>query len=139
VDLEVHPEMDIPELPEIGVVLNLSQEIESMSWLGEGPGESLPGKQAASRFGWWNAEIGSEDLQGTRSGLEWVELHHKDGASIQIKDMDGVRIETSNGQSRLRILTNLGGAWTKNGPPERPDWHLNLEPGKSFRGTFTIQ
>lgn len=135
----VRPKMDIPELPEIGLVLPLPARLETLTWLGEGPYDALPGKSAATRFGYWEESPDSPLATGTKTGLDWARLRFSGAGQLQIRGAEGVRLE-ENGDSRaLRILTHVGGAWTKNGPPERPEWHLNLEEGKAFHGLFRLR
>lgn len=139
VDLEVEPHLDVPEIPEVGIELATPEGLEAMHWLGEGPLDSRPGKAEATCFGWWTAEPGEAAAQGTKSGLEWARLSYAHGAALHVRDCAGVRLEASDdGGHALRIFTHVAAPWTKNGPPERKEWHLDLTDGKVFRGSFEI-
>ncbi|MCC5804710.1 MAG: hypothetical protein JJU00_00150 [Opitutales bacterium] len=150
IDLEVTPDLDITELPEIGIELSAVPGAAALTWLGEGPMDSLPGRTSATYFGWWSADIGGEYAAGTKSAIEWARLGYDHGAAIHVKGVAGVRLdEHDDGGHAFRMFTHLAGAWTKNGPAERPEWHLSLtdvdpwfgrELNKwdSFKGSFEL-
>lgn len=149
--LEVRPEMDVPELPEVGIELVLASAATRLTWLGEGPGESLPGRSTATRFGWWSTETSGKMASGTKSALEWGRVALGNGPELYLHGLQGLRLEQAEGSpDRLRILTHIGGAWSKNGPPERRDWHLSLvdedtgfgprvEKREIFSGAFNLR
>ncbi|MBN1362744.1 MAG: hypothetical protein JW993_19250 [Sedimentisphaerales bacterium] len=139
VDLEVEPHLDVTEIPEVGIELAAPKGLETMHWLGEGPLDSRPGKAEATYFGWWQAQPEEPAAQGTKSGLEWARLVYASDAALHIKDCASVRLEgRDDGDRALRIFTHLAAPWTKNGPPERKEWHLDLADGKVFCGSFEI-
>ncbi len=139
VDLEVEPHLDVPEIPEIGIELATPKGLKAMQWLGEGPLDSRPGKAEATYFGWWQAAPEAPIAQGTKSGLEWAQLAYASSAVLHVRNCAGVRLENLGEQNRaLRILTNVAAPWTKNGPPERREWQLNLAESKTLGGSFEI-
>lgn len=137
VQLRLEPTMDIPELPETGWELRLNTSPEGFEWLGQGPYDSVPGKMAATRFGQWEFTPDADFSEGTKSGLDWAILRFESGTSLRVTGMEGVRLD-NQGMPALRILTRVAGAWTKNGPPENPRWHLAVEEGASFDGQFQL-
>ena len=113
--------------------------VDRFIWLGEGPMESVPGKTAATCFGWWAAASDSEIARGTKSGLDWAKLDFLDGHQLHFHGQPGVRlVEREDGSSEFRLITSLGGAWTKNGPPEYAPWHLDLEKRTTLEGEVII-
>ncbi len=138
VDLEVEPHLDVPEIPEVGIELATPDGPKTLRWLGEGPLDSRPGKAEATYFGWWQAEAGEAAAEGTKSGLEWARLVYANGAAMHVKGCAGVRLEDRGPSHVLRVFTHLAAPWTKNGPPEREEWHLELTEGRVFRGSFEI-
>ena len=137
VDLKVVPCLDVPELPEIGIELELLKGTKTLSWLGEGPIDSLPGKSSATYFGWWQADPESPMAKGTKSDIEWAQIIYENKSGLHIKDCAGVRLETE-GKQTLRILTHLAVPWSKNGPAERDEWHLELSEKRTFKESFEI-
>ena len=140
VAFEALVDIELPEIPELGIVLEPVAGLDRLTWLGQGPLESVPGKTAATCFGWWAGAPGSELAHGTKSGLEWACLDYHDGRQLYFSGQRGVRLEEADtGGLSFRILTHLGGAWTKNGPPETTEWHLAIPgDGTSFAGDFRI-
>src|SRR5690606_14458935 len=130
---------EVPWIPEIGLELASATPLERLTWLGEGPLDSLPNKHAATWFGQWSAAIGEPAAEGTKSGLEWACWTYAGGnQALEVRGAAGVRVVRTDAGPAMRVLTNLAGAWTKNGPPERPEWQLNLETTKSFEGGFEL-
>jgi beta-galactosidase len=139
VTLRIEPKLDAPWLPEIGIEFTTGASAKNLTWLGQGPLDSLPNKTAATIFGQWSADANSDIARGTKSGIEWAKLLFDNGVALQIKEVAGVRmIPIGEDRHRFRALTNLAGAWTKNGPPERPEWRLDLSEGRTFSGSFEI-
>ncbi len=132
-------ELDVPELPEIGLTFRIPAGLNRLIWMGQGLIDSVPGKTAATCFGWWAANPDSPAATGTKSGLEWAKLDYPGGQQLYLHGQPGIRLETDGEDGYvLRVLTHIGGAWTKNGPPENPDWHLDLSKQTKFDGSFTI-
>lgn len=136
-DVRLEVTMDIPELPETGFELDLGTLPEQFSWLGEGPYSSVPGKTAATRFGWWSFAALEANAGGTKTGLDWAALGFSSGTRLVVDGAAGVRLNTDG--SNFRVLTRVGGDWTKNGPPENPRWHLNLETQTVYEGSFNLR
>ncbi|MEX0332213.1 MAG: glycoside hydrolase family 2 TIM barrel-domain containing protein, partial [Puniceicoccaceae bacterium] len=139
VSFTAHVDMDVPELPELGLSWQPTSGLDRFIWLGQGPLESVPGKTAATCYGWWAGAPGSSLASGTKSGLDWAKLDYFSGHQLHFHGQEGVRLlQNKDGSSEFRVITKLGGAWTKNGPPEYAPWHLNLEASKVFEGRFVI-
>lgn len=137
VRLRVDPEMDIPEIPEVGLAMALGEPVGELAWSGEGPHSSVPGRMAATRFGHWTFTADDPLAEGTKSGIEWAALKWDSGNLLRVEGMEGVRLE-GNDKNEFRVLTRVGGAWTKNGPPENPHWHLSLEGNPAYYGAFEL-
>ncbi|BET68880.1 glycoside hydrolase family 2 TIM barrel-domain containing protein [Opitutales bacterium ASA1] len=137
VSLEAKPSVEVPELPEIGLEFASSETASRLTWLGEGPLDSLPNKTAATIFGLWSVDASSAAARGSRSTLDWARVSFANGAGVHVLGADGVRLEAHE-PARIRVLTTLGGAWTKNGPPEQPQWYLEMREGATFSGSFEL-
>jgi beta-galactosidase len=134
----VKPTLDVDWLPEVGVAVKSEAAPQTIAWLGLGPTESLPNRTASVLYGHWTARPGSPELQGTRCGVDWLRVEAGDGSALLVRGIAGFRYEGADAPM-LKFFTHLAGAWTKNGPPERPEWRLELKPGTSFSGTFELQ
>ncbi|MFC6465313.1 glycoside hydrolase family 2 TIM barrel-domain containing protein [Marinilactibacillus sp. GCM10026970] len=78
-------------LPKIGMQMNLSNQFNQVKWFGNGPGESYPDVQLASRVGIYAKSV--DDLftpyimpqeNGNRSETRWVEIRNNRGCGIKI-------------------------------------------------------
>ncbi|KAI6383305.1 hypothetical protein MCOR25_000225 [Pyricularia grisea] len=82
-------------VPRVGLDVNASRAFDDVRWLGLGPGESYPDKQASQRVGiWHHADDGVAALHteyerpqegGNRMGTRWLELLLKDGQGRGIR------------------------------------------------------
>lgn len=137
--LEVEPRLDVPFIPEIGMEFDVGRHVKTFTWLGHGPLDSLANKIAATRFGWWSSAPADPLAHGNKSTLDWARLTYENGAAMHIRNAQAVRLggDAKRGYT-FRVLTNQAGAWTKNGPAEQPEWQLDLEKQKTFRGSFEL-
>ncbi|KAL2193687.1 glycoside hydrolase family 2 protein [Corynascus similis CBS 632.67] len=89
-------------IPRVGLDLRLPRHLDSVKWLGLGPGESYPDKRAAQRVGVWAAD--SVDALETpydvpqegsnRMGTRWVTVREQGAAGA------GLRVTKAEGWSR---------------------------------------
>ncbi|OJF92778.1 hypothetical protein AX762_09650 [Alkalibacterium sp. 20] len=79
-------------LPKIGLRMNVSKWLEHVTWYGNGPGESYPDIQFATRKDVWDMK--SDELEtpyimpqenGNRSDVDWVSFTHSDGTGLIVK------------------------------------------------------
>lgn len=77
-------------LPRIALELELSQDLENVSWFGRGPGESYPDSKRAAFIDYFTKKVG--DLHtayvypqdnGNRSDTKWLELKNRVGAGVE--------------------------------------------------------
>ncbi len=141
VDYVVKPKVDLPWLLEIGLALKTPDEPQTITWLGYGPGATMPNRHASALFGQWMSPLFSGESRGTKSGVEWLRLAGSEGRALQVKGIQGFRLDAAKeGDVTLRVLTHIAGAWVKGGPAERPEWRLDLkEDGTGeFKGGLQI-
>ncbi|MBS3762356.1 MAG: DUF4981 domain-containing protein [Planctomycetes bacterium] len=83
------PEGEFPPLPRIGVQLVLPPELNYVSWLGLGPGETYPDSRQAGKMGLHSCRV--EDFytpyvrpqeHGNRSDVRWVSLTDRRGMGL---------------------------------------------------------
>jgi beta-galactosidase len=136
---KVTPKVELEWLPEIGIELKTGGAVTDVEWLGWGPMESLPNRRAAAPFGQHSAQAGSPDAYGTKSSTEWVRFDFGGKASLRAESPTAFRLEGGGANQRLRLLTHVAGAWVKGGPPERPEWRLDLTEGRTFSGSLGLR
>ncbi|MBE2212935.1 MAG: hypothetical protein IAE82_03615 [Opitutaceae bacterium] len=135
----ITPRIELEWLPEIGLEFDTAGSLRGVSWLGYGPGDSLPNRRASALFGQWSTDAGDPAIAGTKSGVAWAHLDFGLGVRLRVGRVAGMRVDGAGDGQRLRLLSHLAGAWTKNGPPERPEWRLEAKPGETFEGAIEIE
>jgi len=139
VGFTVRPEIaDADALPEIGLEFAVGDSVREIAWLGLGPGDALPNRHASALFGRWRLAVdGAADSFRPRWGVEWLDWTLANGAQVRVAGPTGFRLlPAAGGGTRLRVLAHQAGAWVKGGPPERPEWRLDLAEGRVFEGRF---
>lgn len=143
VDYRVSAAVDVDWLLELGLGLKLVDQPFTMDWLGYGPGKSLPNRHASALFGQWRAPLFSAEGRSTRAGVEWLRLNGDGGRALEVRGLTAFRYDggAKEGEAgTLRLLNRVAGAWVKGGPPERPEWRLDLKEGKgTFSGSLEIR
>lgn len=56
-DIQVTLAAGLPSLPRIGILLQLAQPVEQVSWLGRGPHENYPDRKLAAHLGRWQLPL----------------------------------------------------------------------------------
>jgi beta-galactosidase len=84
------------DLARIGTVMELSGDLESLTWFGIGPHESYPDRKIG-RVHRWSSSVKNQHVpyirpqeNGGHSGLRWLELTQHNGSGIRI-DLDQPR------------------------------------------------
>jgi len=77
-------------LPRIALELELSQDLEQLSWFGRGPGESYPDSKRAAYVDFFTKNVGELHTpyvypqdNGNRSETKWLQLKNRVGAGIE--------------------------------------------------------
>ncbi|HYC70383.1 MAG TPA: glycoside hydrolase family 2 TIM barrel-domain containing protein [Opitutaceae bacterium] len=135
----VKPQVELEWLPEIGIELETGGALTSVEWLGWGPGSSLPNRRAATSYGQYRAGAGTMDAQDTKAGVEWALFDFGGRATLRAERPMAFRLDGEGAAQRLRLLTHVAGAWVKGGPPERPEWRLDLTEGRTFAGSLQLK
>lgn len=135
---EVRPQVQIGWLPEIGMAFETAPGLGTLRWAGLGPIDSTPDKRAAARFGVWSAQTGLGESAGARTGVEWAELRSASGGGLRVTGAPFVRWDGAAGTGQLRVLSAMVGSSTKFNRPEALENRLDLTPGRSFVGSFTL-
>lgn len=96
-------------VPRAGLNLRLPRRLDSVKWLGLGPGESYPDKRGAQRVGVWGPLDVAADMHtpyevpqenGNRMGTRWVSVRESGGGA----GGSGVRV----------VAADDGGTWSGN-------------------------
>ena len=139
IDYTARPTVDNDWIPEVGLSLKLVDAPANIEWLGQGILDSTPGKTAATTFGQWKAPVFSMESRGPKTGIEWARVVGEGGVGFYATGQSAFRLDGVEGKgSSLHLLSRIAGAWTKNGPAERPEWNIGVGEGASFSGSLEL-
>ena len=159
----VRPEGEWPcPLPRLGLRMALPSTLDTVEWLGQGPGEAYPDSRRAARFGRFHSTVDALQTpyvmpqeNGNRTGVRWLTLTDPTGAGLRCaglpaldftarrwttEDLDAAR-HTDDLVARDHIYLNLDHAQhglgsAACGPGVLPAYELRAAPTE-FAVTFT--
>ncbi len=81
----------LPPLGRIGVMLNLSPELENLCWLGHGPHENYADRKASCPVGLWKSTVTQQytpyprpQENGNKEGVQWIALTNERGQGVVV-------------------------------------------------------
>lgn len=84
VQFELTPDNELPEIPEVGMLVTLNQELDQISWYGRGPHESHQDRFRSARIGVYGSTVKDRFTPylkpqecGNITGLRWLQLAGK--------------------------------------------------------------
>jgi hypothetical protein len=136
VQYTVVPTVEATFLPHIELALPLANDLSRMRWLGLGPIDTYPNEHAAGIFGVWSAQQGTDDATGVKT-TRWAEFGsaQNTGPTVRIENIAYIHFEGGV----LHAYSGLEGRFMKNRRPEKPEERLDIVPGGSFNGAFTLR
>ncbi|WP_168205241.1 glycoside hydrolase family 2 TIM barrel-domain containing protein [Bythopirellula goksoeyrii] len=85
------PEGSLPPLPRVGVVLQLSSELEKLHWFGHGPHENYVDRKDSCPLGLWSSTVSHQYVPyprpqetGNKEGIRWLALTDDAGSGIVV-------------------------------------------------------
>lgn len=107
-DGEVHltqrlePAGQVPDLPEMSVLVEVPGTMDRLTYYGEGPQECYLDRRGGARLGVYSARVG-EDLpgylvpqeSGSRTGVRWAQVRDQRGAGLAVQAPAGRSLEVS--------------------------------------------
>ncbi|WP_037287679.1 glycoside hydrolase family 2 TIM barrel-domain containing protein [Saccharibacillus sacchari] len=99
VSLTLTPGEGLPEIPEIGMLLELSGDLDHLKWYGRGPHENYWDRHESARLGLYKGLV-SEQLTpylrpqeaGNKTGVRWAELTAADGTGLRVEGSPEVEL-----------------------------------------------
>ena len=84
------PSGELPELPRLGVVMSLSQELENIKWHGHGPFENYSDRKTNSPVGVYKSTVTEQYFPypvpqetGNKENVQWIQLSDKAGKGLR--------------------------------------------------------
>lgn len=130
------PTVDAIFLPWIEMRMPVAASLTRMRWLGLGPIDTYPNERAAGTLGVWSAAAGTEYAHGVKT-TRWAEITPTDGRGDRVRIENSPYIRVEGGV--LHVIAGLEGRPEKNRRPEKPEEALDVVPGKTFGGAFTLR
>ena len=90
IDVALSPTVqNLPEIPRLGMILELPGEFNRIQWFGRGPHENYVDRRTSAFVGRYTSEVGkmlipyvSIQEYGNRTDVRWVALSNQDGAGL---------------------------------------------------------
>ena len=86
---------ELPELPRLGLALQLPKEYEHLSWYGRGPWENYPDRKQSALIGYWESTVTDQFTHyprpqdnGNHEDCSLVVLQTKDGKTLRVEAVD---------------------------------------------------
>jgi beta-galactosidase len=131
-------EVDVPEdVPRIGVVLTLAPGLEQLEYLGRGPWENYPDRQASAVVGRWRSTVTDEYVpyiapqeHGHHGDVRRLTLTDEDGRGIRVSGLPVIGFSASH-----FTAADLTAARHTDELEPRPEVILNLDHAQRGLGT----
>ena len=125
----------VPWLPIVGMSMQSVSGLDQVHWLGLGPYDAYPNKQAAPILGVWGGTAGSSDVTGIKA-MRWMERAGAEG-TIHVSN-SGYMENDAMCPERTYILSGVFGRPEKGRRAEESVPQLRTDTGKPFVGEFSI-
>lgn len=125
----------VPWLPIVGMSMQSVSGLDQVHWLGLGPYDAYPNKQAAPILGVWGGTAGSPDVTGIKA-MRWMERSGSEG-TIHVSN-SGYMENDAMCPERTYILSGVFGRPEKGRRAEESVPQLRTDTGKPFVGEFSI-
>lgn len=90
------PKGELPELPRLGIVMSLNQNLEQFEWYGHGPYENYSDRKESSPIGLYHSTVTEQYIPyprpqdtGNKENVQWMKLTDKQGKGVQINCTSG--------------------------------------------------
>ena len=85
----------LPELPRLGIVIELPRDYEQLTWYGRGPWDNYPDRKESCPIGLWKSKVSEQYVHyprpqdsGNHEDCTMVELKTKRGKTLRIEAVD---------------------------------------------------
>lgn len=135
VNYQILTDVLIPWLPIVGMAIQSVPELDQLHWLGLGPCDAYPNKQAAPILGLWGGEAGSEETTGIKA-TRWIECTGTMGC-LHIVNIGYMQHDASSPET-VYVLSGVFARPEKGRKAEKSVPQLSTDTGNPFVGEFTI-
>ncbi|OAS17811.1 glycoside hydrolase family 2 TIM barrel-domain containing protein [Paenibacillus oryzisoli] len=96
---ELLPGHNLPEIPEVGMMLQLDASFENLKWYGRGPHENHWDRAESARLGIYQGKVADQYVPylrpqecGNKTDVRWAELTRADGLGLRIEGAKAVEL-----------------------------------------------
>lgn len=132
---EIFPKVEVSNLPIVGMSLQTIPGLNHICWLGLGPYDAYPNKQAAPILGVWGGMAGSREVVGNKA-TRWIERTGPIGR-LHISHI-GYMEHNEDTPERISILSDVLSKPQKGWKPDVSFPLLPTDTGEPFIGEFCI-
>ena len=86
---------ELPDLPRVGIVIELPRDYEQLTWYGRGPWDNYPDRKESCHIGLWQSTVSSQYVHyarpqdsGNHEDCTMIELKNKKGKVLRIEAVD---------------------------------------------------
>ncbi|MDQ0198057.1 beta-galactosidase, LacZ type [Neobacillus ginsengisoli] len=94
---QLTPGIDLPEIPEIGLLFTMDVSFQHIEWYGRGPHESYWDKKKGAKLGLYNGKVVEQFVPylkpqecGNKTDVRWVKVTNDNGAGLRISGIPTV-------------------------------------------------
>lgn len=164
VEQEITPAADLPEIPEIGMMLTMDASFDTIEWFGRGPHESYWDKYMGAKIGKYRGKVADQFVSylrpqecGNKTDVRWAEITDGNGQGIRVEGFPTAELNVlpytpweleahdhayklpASDKTVIRInhrQMGVGGddSWGQKTHPE-----FTLHSGESYRYSYSLQ
>lgn len=91
IDYVLIPNESLPEIPEVGMLLQMDKAFEKLTWYGKGPHETYWDRSTRAMVGIYKSTVKDQFVPylrpqecGNKTGVRWVSLTNSDGVGLMV-------------------------------------------------------
>ncbi|OWR28907.1 beta-galactosidase [Saccharibacillus sp. O23] len=99
VSMTFKPGEGLPEIPEIGLLLELRGDLDTLQWYGRGPHENYWDRHQSARLGIYSGKVADQVTPylrpqevGNKTGVRWAELTDASGSGLRVEGSPEVEL-----------------------------------------------
>ena len=95
--LQLTPNTDLPEIPEVGLLFTMDGPFQNIEWYGRGPHESYWDKKKGAKIGIYNGLVEEQMVPylkpqecGNKTDVRWAKITNDNGAGLRVSGLPTV-------------------------------------------------
>ncbi|WP_347338543.1 glycoside hydrolase family 2 TIM barrel-domain containing protein [Cellulomonas sp. WB94] len=111
---------DLPYIPEVGTVLTVPSELETLTWYGRGPGESMLDRTSATDVGLYSGAVSDQVTRylrpqesGNKTDVRWATLTDAEGNGLLVSSDTPLEVNASHyaPEDLSQVISRNGQHW----------------------------